>query len=140
MSVAAFSAPQSRRLDPTPHVPAALPAVPADEASGHGNPFRGRLMPFFQSASRVEYIEPVDGWSLFAMDEPDGDGFWTTSYVARCDDGDVMLHTSRFRFTPSQERFAWLVRHGFPRRPGKILGPWCDLDIEAAIEAERAVA
>lgn len=77
---------------------------------------------------RVEGIAPVDGWSLFQSDEYDGDGFHYLSYAAARGDEVRQLDTSRFRFTPSQDRFAWLVRNGFPPRP--TLGPWDDTDIE----------
>lgn len=89
----------------------------------------------------LEYIRPVEGWTLWTRDEQDGDGFWTPYYFARHEEfGDVLLHTSRFRFTPSQDRFAWFVRNGFPRREGQILGPWDDTEIEVLIAAERSAA
>lgn len=78
----------------------------------------------------VAGIDPVDGWALFTFDERDNCGFTRPGYVAVRGDEARHLNVSRFRFTPSQDRFAWLVRTGFPSRAGKILGPWDDTDIE----------
>ena len=91
-------------------------------------------------ASPVPGIAPVDGWQLHHFDEEDSDGFWTTSYLAQRGAEQRVLNTSRFRFTPSQDRFAWLVRAGFPERLGRLMGPWDDTEIEAAIAAERVAA
>lgn len=93
----------------------------------------------------VEGITPVGGWALFSYEEDDGDGFTTLGYIARGADLDVMLGLSRFRFTPTQARFAWLVRNSFPRamvRPGGACSPLDNNDIDAAIAAElgRAAA
>ena len=79
-------------------------------------------------ADPIDHIQPVAGWRLCAFTERDGCGFDYPVYVARSADRDVLLDVSRFRFTPSQERFAWLVGAGFPKRP--TLGPWDDTDIE----------
>ena len=81
-------------------------------------------------------IEPVDGWRLLEGEERDGDRFWTPYYVAVRGAETVQLDVSRFRFTPSQDRFAWLVRNGFPPRPA--FGPWDDADIEDRLAAERS--
>jgi len=52
------------------------------------------------------------------------------------------LHTSRFDFTPTSERFAFLIDAGFPphppRREGSPLGPWTDRDLYEAIEKLRS--
>ena len=88
--------------------------------------------------SPVPGVQPVDGWELLTRDEQDGDGFWSAYYVARGPERDELLDVCRFRFSPSQARFAWLVRNGFPPRPA--FGPWDDRDIEAAIAAERSAA
>lgn len=77
----------------------------------------------------VESIHPVDGWMLLWIDERDSDGFWTRLYVAHRDGVDVPLNVSRFHFRPSQDRFAWLVRNGFPSSSG--IGPWTDALIDA---------
>lgn len=89
-------------------------------------------------AAPVAGIEPVNGWTLFSYEEPDGDRFWADAYFARGPVRDVMLDVSRFGFTPSQERFAWLVRRGFPKRRG--IGPWDDTEIEHMIGQEEAFA
>ena len=78
-------------------------------------------------------IVPVDGWALLQQDEEDSDGFWTTSFVARSERSDKYLDTCRFHFDPSQDRFAWLVRAGFPRRRN---GPWTNEQIDAEIARE----
>lgn len=87
-------------------------------------------------ASPVRGIAPVQGWTLCQFDEDDSDGFTTPGYIARSAATDVPLDTSRFRFTPSQDRFAWLVRNGFPARPHPM-GGWDDTDIEHRLTAER---
>lgn len=81
-------------------------------------------------------IAPVDGWALHSIECWDGDGFFYNSYVARGPVEDRMLDLCRFRFTPSQDRFAWLVRNGFPARRG--FGPWDDTSIEHEITAVRS--
>lgn len=100
-----------------------------------GAPDPDRVQPF--SGALLHYIEPVDGWHLRVWEEWDGDGFCTPAYNACHEDGrEVWLDVSRWRFTPSQDRFAWLVRNGFPPRPA--LGPWDDFDIEQRLGTERA--
>lgn len=86
--------------------------------------------------SPVPGIDLVAGWRLFWFEEPDTDGFWTNAYFARGDHFDVKIDVSRFRFSPSQERFAWLVRNGFPPRPTPF-GGWDDADLDAAMADER---
>lgn len=87
---------------------------------------------------RVDGIAAVDGWTLFQSDQFDGDGFHYLDYAA-VRGGEVrQLDVSRFRFTPSQDRFAWLVRNGFPPRPS--FGPWDDTDIEMRIAVEAVAA
>lgn len=83
----------------------------------------------------VSGIMAVDGWTLHAYDEWDSDGFWTDAWFARGAERDVALDVSRFHFSPSQERFAWLVRHDFPRRRG--IGPWDDTEIEHEMACEQ---
>ena len=90
------------------------------------------------SAKPLLEIEPVDGWQLCALTERDGDGFDYQTYIARSADRDVILAVSRFRFSPSQDRFAWLVRAGFPASPN--IGPWDDTDIEMRMAVPELAA
>lgn len=90
------------------------------------------------TSSPVPGIARVDGWELRTFDEFDGDGFKTPGYLARKGDQEVILNVSRFRFTPSQDRFGWLVRNGFPAAPG--FGPWDDTDIEMRLAVEAVAA
>jgi hypothetical protein len=83
------------------------------------------------SAELITTIDPVDGWRLFKVEAEDSDGFWYPDWFAARDQQEVLLDVSRFRWSPSQARFAWLVENGFPPRPA--LGPWDDTDIEARI-------
>lgn len=126
---AAPALPPAVAADPSP---IQLPTVSADAAGGHGNHFN---MPH---AEPVAGIAPVDGWTLWAWDDLDGDRFTRPAYFARHADRDVMLAVSRFRFTPTQERFAWLVESGFPRRRG--IGPWDDAEIDHEIASARTIA
>ena len=124
-----YSFPQPPRAVASNPLPPVLPTTaPADEAGGRGQRFI--------ATDKVYWIDPVDGWQLFQHEYQDGDGFWRAEYAARRDGVEMPLHVSRLRFTPSNDRFAWLVRNGFPKRPGKILGPWDDTDIEARIAGE----
>lgn len=90
--------------------------------------------------ARVAGIDPVDGWVLLSVLETDGDGFpFETFFAGR--DGEVrLLNLCRFRFTPAQERFAWLVAAGFPSRVGHVASSWDDADIDAMIALERTAA
>ena len=65
--------------------------------------------------SLVPGIEPVDGWQLLTFDYEDGDGFIRPGFYAYRFGEYRLLNTSRFSFTPTQERFAWIVNNGFPR-------------------------
>lgn len=85
----------------------------------------------FPGAREVAGIAPVDGYSLFTYDELDGDGFVTPAYFARGPWRDVKLAVSRFQFTPTQGRFEFLVRNGFPQFPG--MGNWSDAEIDEAL-------
>ena len=93
----------------------------------------------FHAATAVPGIAPVDGYTLCAMPEDDGDGFTAQVYFARKHGPDYPvdfhLDISRFSFTPTQARFVWLVRNGFSRRPG--IGPWDDRDIDREIAREE---
>lgn len=88
----------------------------------------------------VAGIEPVDGYLLIESEEQDGDGFWHPVYLAVKGEETHQLHVSRFNFTPTQERFDWLVRWGFPRAYLVGLsrgGPLTDTIIDNAIAGER---
>lgn len=94
--------------------------------------------PAYTDAQPVRGIDPVDGWTLCSYPYLDGDGFESDLYVARAADGDVSLDVSRFRFTPTQERFAYLVGADFPSRPG--ITPWDDEDIDRGIARAKGGA
>lgn len=89
----------------------------------------------------VPGTDPVDGWSLLRGDYQDSDGFTTPFYVARGPERDVLLNVSRFDFTPTQERFAFLVEFGFPADvvySTGVRGPLSDHTIDVAIERRAA--
>lgn len=108
-----------------------IPTVCADAASARGNP------PARFDGCRVGAIAPCDGWSLMWTEEEDGDGFVTDLYYARSDTGDRLINHCRFDFTPTQARFNWLARNGFPSRLG---GSWTDAMIDAAMAAQAVAA
>ncbi|WP_310530684.1 hypothetical protein [Novosphingobium sp.] len=90
----------------------------------------------------VPGIEPVDGWTLLVRDFQDDERFWYAEYIAVRGQFERSLHTSRFRFTPTQERFAFLIanpQRAFVGRSG-VLGSWDDASIDAAIAAEAVLA
>ena len=87
---------------------------------------------------RVDSIEPVDGWSLYSYTEEDGDGFTTTGYFASNGEQDKFFNHARFWFDPSQERFEFLVRQGFPRL--NKIGSFTNEDIDYAIVRSRVDA
>ena len=100
----------------------------------------------FAAAADVPGVEPCDGWRLMSFDTPDCDGFYAPDYIARGPRDDVPLNVRRFSFTPTSERFAWLVRAGFPTRRAlgrDFTGAWDDRLIDdqirlcAAANAER---
>lgn len=85
-----------------------------------------------------------NGWTLIEDEDQDSDGFWAPMFWAERGDEKKLLNCSRFNFTATQERFAFLVDNGFPSHPprpdGKPypLGPWTDEAVDAAIrEAEE---
>lgn len=84
----------------------------------------------------VASIKPVQGWQLCELIEDDDDGFSRPSYVARSAERDVFLNVSRFHFSPSQARFAWLVEHGFPCASG--CGPWTDIELDGQLARKVA--
>ena len=96
------------------------------------------------AALNVTPIEGVecDGWQVAEMG---GQSRYddTIEWVAVRGGESVLLGVSRFRFSPNQERFAWLVRNGFPAqtmRPGGATSPIDNDDIDAWIKAEGAGA
>mgnify|MGYP000389126118 FL=1 len=73
---------------------------------------------------RVDGIEPVDGWHLCCHIDGTSHTTGRKCYVA---------------FTPTQARWEWFVRAGFPlspRWPNGIIAPWSDDLIDAQIRAE----
>lgn len=92
----------------------------------------------FQAAP-VPGIEPVQGWRLCELTQRDSDGFDYPTYIASSAERDVLLDVSRFRFSPTQRRFAFFVLSGFPARPN-LLGPWDDTEIDNAIEVSPEIA
>lgn len=87
---------------------------------------------------RLEGIEPVDGWYLHEYEDEDSDGFTTSGYFASNGERDVFFDHCRFNFSPTQERFEYLVRRGFPRLGG--IGPTQNKHIDEAIRNERALS
>lgn len=90
----------------------------------------------FLRALRDAGLHPHKGWRLFYTDEADGERFTTPAYTAVRDDGLArIVHASPFHFTPTQDRFAWLVDHGFPMA---AFGNWFDADLDAAMAMQVA--
>lgn len=96
------------------------------------------------SYALVQGIEPVDGWVLVFDDDdtPDRQSIYALrEYAAVRGDEYRHLGVSRRFFNPTQERFAWLVRNGFPSmlvRAGGVSTPLCDDDIDAMIPKREA--
>ncbi len=63
---------------------------------------------------RVEGIEPHLGYILLETSEDDSDGFSFPVWFAWDGEDCHLLHVSRFKFTPTQDRFNWMVEWGFP--------------------------
>lgn len=97
------------------------------------------LTPRCFDAEPVPNIEAVDGWSLLTFDEIDRNSFPMPAFIARRGAREIWLDVSPTRFTPSQARFAWLVRHGFPLRPHPM-GGWDDTDLELRLAGLSAAA
>lgn len=92
----------------------------------------------FQTATPVAGIDEVDGWRLLEIDSDDLSKIAISAYVARRDGLDVLLNTSTRHFIPTNERFAWIVRAGFPLgkiAPGGAIGPLTNDFIDAGIIA-----
>lgn len=129
MNAPSFQAPAAVASNP-PSLPANPPAALADEAGERGNcpcRFNGHV---------VGPILPCAGWTLMMTEEWDSEGFVTDLYYARSDAEDRLIHHSRFDFSPTQARFDWLVRNGFPHSPGG--GPWTSVLLDAAMDPELA--
>jgi hypothetical protein len=91
----------------------------------------------------VPGLAPCVGFSLWSFDEQDSDGFWFVSYFARSQERDVLLNVCRFGFEPTQERFDWLARNGFPTgltAPDGAAVPWDSAAIDARLADVRAAA
>lgn len=91
----------------------------------------------------VPGLAPCVGFSLWSFAEQDSDGFWFDTYFARSQERDVLLNLCRFDFDPTQERFDWLARGGFPEgriADGGVVAPWDNASIDAAIAAVREAA
>jgi hypothetical protein len=94
-------------------------------------------------AERVAGIDPVDGWSLYDfIDNSDFEQLPTREYVARNADCDVLLNVCERKFSPTTERFAWLVRNGFPAGAAHhgALFPFSNEDIDAACAQSMGIA
>ncbi len=81
-----------------------------------------------------------DGWRLETEPCLDWDGFWTDEFYAVRGDERRHLRHSRFDFTPTPERFAYLIDAGFPLLPrpgGWSSVPWNNKDVDEAIEKLR---
>lgn len=136
--------------DATLDSPAYPTPTPSEGAQGSGSPStsaavaggRGQ-----QSECWCEYpvvgIAPHSGWSLWAYEEHEPDDR-RISYSAHRAGECRTVHVSR-SFTPTTERFAFLVERDFPRCPPKpkgnppgIRGPWFDDEIDAAIALQVA--
>lgn len=87
---------------------------------------------------RVDGIDPVDGWSLYSYIEEDSDGFTTPGYFASNGERDVFFNHARFWFDPTQERFDFLVRAGFPLI--NKVSAFTNEDIDYAIVQARTAA
>lgn len=99
---------------------------------------RGQDLSFSSWSHRVPGIEPCDGWTLHQYDEGDSDGFITTGYFASDGTRDKFLNHARFWFDPTQDRFDFLVRSGFPEF--NCVGPFTNEDVDVAIVQARAAA
>lgn len=93
---------------------------------------------------KVDGIEPIDGWTIWAFEEEDSDRFTTLAYEAHhAELGCRLFQTSRFSFNPTQERFAWLLEHGVNQNKvksdfgykGIVLVPWTDESIDREIKS-----
>lgn len=89
----------------------------------------------------VPGVEPVDGWTLLVRDFQDDEGAWHPEYIAIRNGWERDLYVSRFAFTPTQERFAFLIanpQRAFVGQSG-VGGSWTDDAIDAAIAAEAVL-
>lgn len=108
----------------------------ATEADAAGP--RGQHFSWSEWCHRAEGIEPCDGWTLYRYDEEDSDRLVTTGYFASNGERDVFFNHARFWFDPTQERFDFLVRAGFPLI-NKVTA-FTNEDIDYAIVQARTAA
>lgn len=95
------------------------------------------------SLSRVPGIEPVDGWTLHSDECDLGEYRREPFYLAVRGDDERLINVSSYFFTPTQERFAWIVRHGFPSHQvgaRGALGPLDDRFIDEALVGDMLAA
>jgi hypothetical protein len=81
-------------------------------------------------------IGPVDGWYIASETGEVGLPPRAIEYVAVRGSESRRLGVSRFHFFPTEARFAWLVRNGFPSsmvRPGGGISPLWDTDVDELI-------
>lgn len=110
------------------------------------DPFDGpRLPPLprvrWERGGPVHGIEPRDGWTLHFDSGHVRTGYQCEEYVAIHEDGrTAVLNHCRFRFNPTQERWDWLVAHGFslPVVVNGVQLPFTDWHIETEIEKEAS--
>lgn len=78
-----------------------------------------------------------NGWELWTEEDEDDDRVVRRTHYAVKDNERVSLHGSPFysSFLPTQERFAYLVDHGFPRASR---GNWFNHEIDRLIEEEQS--
>jgi hypothetical protein len=101
----------------------------------------GVALPGGRGLACVERIAPVDGWSLFEGEYRSFDELPAPFFYAVRGGDQRLLNVSSYFFEPTQARFAWLVRHGFPNGVVGTRGAICPLSnasIDAAIAAESA--
>lgn len=88
--------------------------------------------------ARVLGVKSVDGWRLYRGDCLVDDNRYVAFYYACRGDDEKLLNVSSYFFTPTTERFAWLVSHDFPHGVigARGMGPIGDAEIDAAISNE----
>lgn len=91
----------------------------------------------------VAGVAPCDGWTLWTHTEYEPDDR-PVNYCAHRGSECRIVHVAR-NFTPTDARFAFMVKMDFPRCPPKphgnlkfIRGAWFDDEIDAGIAAANA--